>query len=376
MQFFDKVVAKNTRRTGDGYLVADAPVARIGVQLYRGAELGRPDLPFVRVLRPEDEVFATDSLHSYAYRPMTNDHPHDLVNSTNWKDFAIGQTGGEVVRDGHTVRVPLVLMDEAAIKQFEGGKRELSMGYTAEIEFLDAEGETDDGLKYDAVQRNLRMNHLALVHKGRAGVARIGDEQDPTTLPNNSGGQTMAEVKMRQVVVDGLTIDVTEQGAQVIDRLQKQLADSGQALTDAQAAHTVVLATKDTELAARDATIAQLQGQQVSDADLDARVQKRAALVAQATKLLDADYTGKSDVEIRTTVVAAKCGDAAVTGKSEAYIDARFDALVEGTGANTVDPVRKALGDSVPNVVVADADKAYADYTNHLQNAYLGDTAK
>ena len=175
MQFFDKVTAGKTRTTPDGYLIADAPVARTGVQLYRGSEVDKPEIPFVRVYRPPEEVFDEDSMHSYAFRPMTNDHPTDLVNAETWKDVAIGNTGGEVVRDGETVRVPLVMMDATAIKQFNDGKRELSMGYTAEIDFLDSEQETEEGVKYDAVLRNLRMNHLALVQKGRAGNARIGE---------------------------------------------------------------------------------------------------------------------------------------------------------------------------------------------------------
>lgn len=40
------------RRTTDGYLVAVAKVARIGVQDYLGSEVGKPEMPLVRVYRP------------------------------------------------------------------------------------------------------------------------------------------------------------------------------------------------------------------------------------------------------------------------------------------------------------------------------------
>lgn len=43
--FTDRITVGSTRRTADGYLVADAKVARTGVQEYLGSELGRPDMP-------------------------------------------------------------------------------------------------------------------------------------------------------------------------------------------------------------------------------------------------------------------------------------------------------------------------------------------
>nr|WP_274425516.1 DUF2213 domain-containing protein [Chelativorans sp. YIM 93263] len=87
----------------------------------------------MRVYRPGTEVFSTDSFNTYAHRPVTLDHPDQVVTADNWKDYAIGQTGGDVVRDGEFVRVPLVLMGSKAIDAVENGKRELSMGYSAEL---------------------------------------------------------------------------------------------------------------------------------------------------------------------------------------------------------------------------------------------------
>jgi len=57
MHLTDTVEIAGVRRTRDGYLVADARVARAGIQIYAGREVGRPDLDEVRVWRPEDEVF-------------------------------------------------------------------------------------------------------------------------------------------------------------------------------------------------------------------------------------------------------------------------------------------------------------------------------
>lgn len=371
MQFRDRVSVGAVRRTADGYLVADAKVARAGVQEYLGSEVGRPDMQRVRVYRPADEVFAADAMRSYAYRPVTVGHPSKMVDAENWKGVASGQTGGEVVRDGDTVRVPLVLMDAEAIKAWERGKRELSMGYTAEIVFGD--GATPDGQPYDAIQTQLRMNHLALVDKARAGSEfRIGDGCHPGESETGTVNQFRKEKPMsntRTVLVDGLSVETTDAGAQAITKLQGDLQASRQALSDANTAHATAIAAKDADIAKRDAEIDAMKAKVLTDAALDARVQARADLISTAKAVHDADYTGKSDADIRKAVVVAKLGDSAIAGKSEAYIDARFDCLVEDAKR---DPVTKVLRDGAANRQPVQ-DNGYAasvaamDYRNRNQ---------
>ena len=339
-------MSRAPRRTSDGYLVADVKVARTGVQEYLGSEVGRPELGVVRVYRPESEVFSQDAMHSYAYRPVTVEHPSKMVDAETWKSVAAGQTGGEVVRDGEFVRVPLVLMDNAAIRAFEAGKRELSMGYSAELVFGD--GVTPDGQPYDAVQTCLRMNHLALVSKARGGAAlRIGDGRALDELDrgdNNPPKRNNPMSDTKTVLVDGLSVVTTDAGAQAIAKLQKQISD---AATANDAAH----AAKDAQLAKLEAERDALKAKVLTDAALDERVQKRADLLATAKQIHDADYAGKSDADVRKAVVVAKLGDAALAGKSEAYIDARFDILAEDVKK---DPVTKVLRDGASRVPAND----------------------
>lgn len=348
MILFDRASAVGkARKTKDGYVVADVRVARTGIQEYMGAEIGRPDLSVVRVYRPPQEVFAKDSLQSYAHKPVTNDHPSQMVTADTWKRAAIGQIGEDVVRDGEYVRVPLVMMDGEAIRAWEDGKRELSMGYTAEIIF--DSGETPEGEQYDAVQTNLRMNHVALVGRARGGNnLRIGDDTHKRT-------STMSDTKT--VMVDGLSVVTTDAGAQAIHKLQAQIADAAEAHAQAIAAKDAALAKAEAE---RDSALAKV----MTDADIDARVQARAALISKAKAVHDADYTGKTDAEIRRAVVLARIGDAAIAGKSEAYIDARFDVLCED--AKPADAFRDAMRSAVPATPVTDngyaASVAALDY--------------
>ncbi|WP_139812749.1 DUF2213 domain-containing protein, partial [Ensifer aridi] len=174
MQFIDYAPIAGTRRTADGYLVADVKTARTGIQIYAGREVGKPELATVKVYRPEAQVFDTASLGSYAHKPVTNDHPAEAVTADNWKALAVGSIGDEVARDGEFVRVPLIVMDAAVISEIEGGKRELSAGYTCDLAW--EPGTTPEGEKYDAIQKDIRINHVAIVQRGRAGSqARIGD---------------------------------------------------------------------------------------------------------------------------------------------------------------------------------------------------------
>ena len=172
-------LAGGIKRTQDGYLTAVARVARTGIQVYKGAELGRPDLDKVRVYRSPAEVFKDSAMKSFAHRPITYLHPSETVDARNWKKYAVGHTGEDVVRDGEYIRVPMMLMDQAAINTYEhDGVRELSMGYSTELKW--EKGHTDDGEPYDAIQTDIRGNHLAVVPVARGGASlRIGDHDEP-----------------------------------------------------------------------------------------------------------------------------------------------------------------------------------------------------
>jgi len=312
MFFDDLKTTGKTRITKDGYLVAYAKVARTGVQEYLGSELGS-DKEIVRVMRPETEVFAKDSLSSYSGKPMTNDHPSEPVTAETWKRDAIGAIGEEVMRDGDYIRVPLIMMDAAAIEDYKAGKRELSMGYEADIEFV-------DHADYDAIQKNIRINHIALVEKGRAGGAKIGDAGGQKT--NGQSQKTEVNPMTKKVKFGDVTIEVSEQAAEAIEALTEQLKtakEEAQASADA----------KDKELAEKDGEIEKLKGNSMTADKLDAAIAERVAIIADAKKIADLDYSKKSPADIRRAAVAAVIGDDKLKDKSDAYVEARFDVLLD-----------------------------------------------
>lgn len=174
MFFTDRATVAGTHRTADGYLAADCRIARVGIQLYAGSELGKPEMSTVRVYRSPEEVFSADAMGSAAHKPLTLDHPSEAVTANKWKQLAVGWSSGDVARDGDYLRVPMMIADAAAIAAIEGGKRELSCGYSCSLDWT--AGKTPEGLAYDARQTGIRLNHIAVVASARAGTAcRFGD---------------------------------------------------------------------------------------------------------------------------------------------------------------------------------------------------------
>ena len=340
MQFTDSAPIAGVRLTRDGYAVAEVRAARIGIQQYDGREVGRPDLTVVNVYRPPESVFAADSMASYGFKPVTINHPAEGVTADSWKDLAVGVVGGDVVRDGGFVKVPLALMDAKAIKAVQDGTREISMGYVCDLHFVD--GVTPEGEPYQAIQKDIRINHLALVPKGRAGPhCRVGDRGAPETgqdpqAPVNHGDRLMT---LKTITVDGLPVETTDAGIAAIDKLRGLLATSDAALATANSTHTAALAAKDADLAKRDAEIDDLKAKVIDGAALDALVAERASVVSKA-KALDAKVVidGKSNAEIKRAVL----GDAA-KDKSDAYVDAAFD--LKTADLKPSDPLRSAIAD-------------------------------
>jgi len=346
MQFVDKVsIDENTvKRTADGYLVASARVSRANnVQLYTGDEMQNPGMEFVRVFRPETEVFSNDSMGSIAHKPMTNNHPAANVTADTWKKDSIGQVGDEVTRDGEYVRVPLIMMDGAAIKDYEGGKRELSLGYTADVEMVS--GFTNRGEQYDAIQRNIRVNHVALVGKGRANQEfRIGDSANqwgarPTTRSTDDRTHSMTD-KLRTVVVDGLSVTITDEGAMAIDKLQKAVTDAQKKTAAAEAKAITDMSENDAKIGKLQAEIDDLKSKAMDDTAIDKRVNDRAELIRKASVLAPGLVTtGLSDADIRKGAVVANLGAEVIIDRSAVYIDTRFEILSEDS-VKAVDPLR------------------------------------
>ena len=75
-------------RTNEGFLRGRAIVTSIGVFAYK-----RKDGTVQRELRLPEEVFAFDTLNSMKLKPVTLNHPNELVTSENADRLQVGSLG-------------------------------------------------------------------------------------------------------------------------------------------------------------------------------------------------------------------------------------------------------------------------------------------
>ncbi|MBY5682653.1 DUF2213 domain-containing protein [Rhizobium leguminosarum] len=377
MNFTDAVTVAGTRRTADGYLIAEARAVRTGIQLYLGDEVGKPEMKVVRVYRPAEEVFADASLQSFTHAPVTVNHPKEAVSATNWKDLAVGEVSTVAKKDGEWVWLPLILKDAAAIKDVEGGKRELSAGYECILDW--AAGTTEDGQAFDAVQRDIKINHLAIVDAARAGSqARIGDSAitwgaAPISTTDKET-VTMTDA-LRTVVVDGLSVQTTDQGAQAIAKLLKDLESSAAKIVSSDAAHATAIAAKDEEIGTLKAENQKLKDAAPKPADLDKLVADRAALVT-TIKAIDSkiEVSGVSDGDLRRAAVKAKLGDEMVKDASDAEITGMFKAIAKDV--KTADPFATVVKDGLKQADPSNSNAAHTSMVNDMSTAWMGNQSK
>jgi hypothetical protein len=404
--FIDALTLDAPKRTKDGYMAVRARAARTGTYAYLGSEIdpdnqhGLRDAGVVNVLRDDKTVFDEASARSFIGKPVTDDHPSAPVNATNWRDYARGMIMG-AMRDGDYLAFDLLLTDAEAIKKIGDGKRELSNGYAADLEFGDFEAA--DGTKCVARQASISGNHVALVDKGRAGSecaiadaatcdsataeiakllldqiltdertysgSRDGHTNNPTNVVRQSGDIQMPHT----LIIDGLQVtEVSDQAKAAIEKLQGQVT---KLTADKDAAETKVgeltatVSTKDGEIAALEQKV---KDAEVSPAQLEKLVADRAALIAQAKGVDPSVVTdGKTEAEIRKAVVSAKLGDAA-KDMNDGAISGAFAVLSKDV--KTLDPIRNELSGGVVNLgdAQADYDKAMNDRRADLRDAWKG----
>lgn len=181
----DSTPVNRTFFTEEGYL-RDTPVlTSTGIFEYRNS-----DGSIRRELRLPEDVFAPESLASYEAKPIIITHDAGLVNKDNVHRFQIGTILTPGMKSGNDVRAEIVIHDTDEMKQ--SGLKELSLGYNLDLEETSGEWK---GMPYDAIQRNIRINHLALVREARAG------EQARLNIDSREGTKQKGDASMRKRVI-------------------------------------------------------------------------------------------------------------------------------------------------------------------------------
>lgn len=356
-----------------GFLyVYRVPIAGAMVQKYvksDGSEEMEAKLP--------EEILSDATVSSANSKPVTDGH-HGLVTKDNSHDLMKGFTASNGHVEGNMLYNDITITDPNLISQIKSGdKRELSIGFETQ---MDPTSGTYNGTKYDAVQRNIRINHVAVVPKGRAGheVRLIGDSAEAVEQvePSEEKGNQM---ETRVVRADGQNITVAADDVEKITKLDadnsakaKQIADLDAQIKKLQSEKAQLQGDADASAKKADEAQAKADSLEADNKKLQEEFDKyKADGVDKKLELIDKvksfvgdeyDYHGKSDRDMKIDAVKAIKGDSVdFTDKSDTYVQAAFDMLEKPKQVSGyAGPEPEAKGDSADPIA-----KAYYDL-NHM----------
>jgi hypothetical protein len=308
-------------------------IARTGVQEYR-----RADGSVRKEYRPKEEV--EKSLTSLAAAAVTIGHPREGdVTPENWGQLSVGTvwSDGELVRvdgDPHDwVTASVLLQRRDALEFAASGDVELSGGYWLHVD--ETPGVSPEGEAYDAVQRDISYNHVAMLreHQARAGRhARLRADGSSEPIEQNDSGGTPAKDAKMKIVLDGIEYD---------EGSPSHISALTAALKRADAESAALTARADQAEAALKAAQTELETMQKNR---DALVEARGTLVSQARQILGPEYSpvGRTDSEIRRDALAKLKPAARFDGKSDQWIEAYFQASLDAMPATSAVPAPAA----------------------------------
>ena len=306
MQRFDNVAFTATK-TAEGFIRDTPIVGRTGILVYRNADGSER-----REYRPPEEAFRADSLASLMGKPITIGHKAFVTAGNAAQVAPVGSVLSAGRQDGNAIRADIVIYN------LDTKARELSCGYTLDLD--ETPGTTPEGEHYDAIQRNIVYNHLAICNRGRAGVARLNmDGEQVIDEEEQKEDNKMAE--MTKIRLDsGIEYECAPEVKVEIEKMRKDSADAKKEADKLQAKYDALEAELAKEKEGRKADA------EKAKANFDEAIKARVELlkVAEAHKVANAD--SMTDTEIKTAVIKAVRGDAInLDGKSADYIEAAFD---------------------------------------------------
>lgn len=385
-QRYDSIPLGETYFTPEGYLIDHPILTRVGIFEYKN-----PDGSIRRELRLPEEVFAPESLASYKGKPVILTHEAGMIDSDNVQQEQIGTILSEGTQDGDNVRAQIIIHDA---RKLDYGLRELSLGYSLDLEEVPGEWQ---GQPYDAIQRNIRVNHLALVEKARAGdSARLNIDGEDTQA--EKGGNTMSKRK------DGLTPEEIAQLVEEYKKRKEQRMLNNQPAADAEGEENTSENQDEGEETAADPVQEVKENRDRRDAagdcetmdeangmiaQQDADIQKLLDFIAQLQAKIDFDEASESETKAENNADEEGAEGASQEEKKEESLNMdSIDAIVSQKielirlgdklhmdGIETMKPMdaKKAIIKKVnPNIRLDGKDKAYIDAMYDITKESIG----
>ena len=301
-----------------------------------------------------------------------------MANSDNASNLPIiGAVMSDGKQEGNDIRA------DVNIWSLPTDARELSCGYKLNLD--ETPGITPDGQHYDAIQRDIRYNHLAVVQRGRAGNARLNmdgdqyfdeynDDADLTTeqrkklpksvfglpekmaypMPDRShaanakaraaqqlkaGGLTQEEydkiIKKANAILErkdgmdkirldsGIEYECAPEVKVAVEKLRNDISQAGEEKSVLQAKYDVAISDMEKIKKEKDDFIADQKK------NFDSAVNDRIEMVETAKKHNIENFDGMSNKDIKIAVIKSVYADKNLDGKDDSYIQAMFDMAKE-----------------------------------------------
>jgi len=359
VQRFDVGRLDRAKRTGAGGARVPASISRTGVQVYTDQQ-GRT----VREYRPAETVFAAESLATLASIPVTVGHPPMGVTPLNHREVSVGHvTDAPPARRGdgpvEWVDTAVVVSDGNTLRRIDTGElTEVSMGYLAEVEA--SSGVSPAGEHYDAVQKSIRFNHLALLEDGhaRAGSGarlRLDGNQELDMFVRADDNTTPAA---RLVKIDG--VDVAHGSDTHVQMLERQIVTQTKRADEA----TALAQVKDAEIGTLKAKVDAI----LPPPNVEQLVADELAFRSKMLPLLPKsyDFAGKSRDDVRYDAVGAEAAGkirALPEGQREGYLQAKLDERASGRtqSLHVPSPIAGDTKEDADESPFARSRKAYLD---------------
>lgn len=374
----------SVKKTDEGYITGQVPVAKIGVLTYFLA-----DGTTRKELVNEDVLFNSDSMASLKMKPITDQHPPEkILNSSTVKRRKVGFTGETVNRDGDFLTTSVMVTDSDAISSIDNGRRELSPGYVCE---LSMESGSFQGINYDAIQTRRIYNHLAICDKARGGedlkmkldsmdaIDGIEVNLDDYKFTSEKQSIIRKENEMPTIRIDGIDYNADQQVINHIGKTQSELANMQIKLDNLQK-EVSEKETKLTDVTTKlDAEIK--KGKETEDSlpkKISEAVKERVNLEKVANVVLDEKEIKEIDKldskELRAKIITSKNPEIKLDDKSEDYLQARFDTIVESLTSEQKNAIasqrEKAFHKDSKSDNGDKVEKSRSDMISHYENAW------
>lgn len=372
-------------RRPDGYLEGEAILTNVGVFPYQLA-----DGSIQHELRSPEEVFSRESINTLKMLPITNEHPKIAVDSSNAKELQVGHVGDRILQDQYHLGSKVLITEDAAIEEVLNGKRAFSCGYSVNLDYTSG---VWMGIHYDAIQRDIRYNHAAIVSRGRAGddVVMKFDSIDPSMgilridIETKKGENKMPGTNLKSIKIDGVDCEAEASVIQAYTRLEKdneKLKNDSSKEIENLKAENIKLTAKSDQLEEEKAALEKARDEKkdVSADVIEEKVKERMVVFDSAKRAGVEIKEDMSVIEVKKAIITKVFPSTTkekLDSMDEQYTNIRFDGVLDLLDKENIDKIDTDViltGDTIvnkdPNKKKVTSDEAYQNMLKRDQEAW------